>query len=247
MSTGHRRGEAKGGTELHQVLGEADTAHLLQIKRTVDPSHDIAYGGGISVDGRTIYIDRQLRDEVMSGRIYVRGMTPSQILAAWLKRHEPSEWAIEFGDNPSDTYQSSHGFATALEEEFVRTLGVNPERYEECIKPGLKACIKRFIKLGRDANPPKDLWCGPYLDAPDSDDEEILRVMRAKGVKDAFKKSKANVQYSMGENECRDCAMFGDKDIHPGLRYCDLVSGLVRKNRWCCLWTARKGKSNGNG
>ena len=242
MSVGHHRGEAKGSVELHQVLGEADTAKLLTLKRSVNCEHDIAYGGGISVDGLTVYVDHTLRDEVIDGHVYVRGMTPSQILAAWTKRHEPGEWAVEMGDNPSDTYQSSHGFATAFEEQFVSTLGINIERYEECIKPGLTRCLKRFISLGNKARPPTNLWCGPYLDEPDKDDIEILRIMRARGVKDAFKQSKGAVHYGMGENECRACAMFGDRDIHQDIRYCDAVSGLVRKNRWCQLWTPRKGK-----
>jgi hypothetical protein len=243
MSSGHLKQQAKGGVELHQVLGEADTATLLEIRRILDCERDIAYAGGISVDGRTIYIDRQLRAEVLDGRVYVRGMTPTQIITAWGRRHEVGEWAIEMGDNPSDTYQSSHGFATAHEEQFVRALGVNPDRYEKCISDGLRRCQERFIALGNQANPPTDLWCGPYLDDPDDDDKKILRILRARGVKDAFLKGKASVRYGMGVRECRDCSMFGDKDVHPDLRRCEAVSGLVRDNRWCCLWAAKKGKS----
>jgi hypothetical protein len=243
VSSGHLKHEAKGGIELHQMLGESDTATLLEIRRTTDYNHDIAYAGGISVDGRTVYVDCNLREEVLRGHVYVRGMTPTQIITAWAKRHEIGEWAIEMGDNPSDTYQSSHGFATAWEEEFVRGLGVTPDRYEECIREGLKRCQRHFIGLGTKANPPTDLWCGPYLDDPDADDRQILRIMRAKGVKDAFLKGKAIVHYGMGASECKDCVMFGDRDVHPGLRRCEAVSGLVRDNRWCCLWAAKKGKS----
>jgi hypothetical protein len=35
--------------------------------------------------------------------------------------------------------------------------------------------------------------------------------------------------------------MFGDRDILPSLRKCDLVNGLVRKGLWCERWTPKKG------
>src|SRR5207253_2680853 len=149
--------------------------------------------------------------------VYVRGMTPSQIIKAWIE-HEHTEWAADVGDNPVDTYPAAHGFATAKEHRFVQQLGVDPNRYEECIAAGLKRCMRRFLALGTKTNPPRDVWGGPVLDEPDKDDKEIIRILRAKGVKDAFKLSKAEVHYGIGPQKCRDCVMFGDGE----------TSGIVR-------------------
>jgi hypothetical protein len=243
MSFGHLKFEIKPLTETLKILGEGDTPELFALPYDVDHTYDWPYGGGNSVDGATVYIDRTLYDEVMRGLVQVSGMTPSQIIRVWCL-HEHAEWAVEFGDNAADDYQPSHEHATTIEEHNVETiLRVNPQRYEECIKSGLQRCVRRFIKLGTKANPPRDIWCGPVLDEPDADDKEIIRILRAKGVRDAFKCSKAAVRYGIGPEECRACAMYGDRDVHLDLRYCDLVSGLVRANRHCERWVARsKGK-----
>ena len=63
----------------------------------------------------------------------------------------------------------------------MRLLRVDPKRYEGAIAPALDRCAKRDPD-----NPPRDLWCGPYLDQPTARDQEILRIFRAKGVADAF-------------------------------------------------------------
>lgn len=240
MSTGHLKFEEKPKAEMYEVLGERDTAKLYARKVLLDTSCDWAYAGGNSVDGRTVYVDRTLHQDVMAGRVAVQGMTAQQIIQAWIE-HEHSEWAIDAGDNPVDAYLAAHGHAQAKEHDLIRQLGVNADRYEDAIRPALKACIKRFIRLGTKANPPRDVWCGPVLDSPDDDDKEIIRILRAKGVPDAFKKSKLEVRYGVGQSPCSACTMFGDGDMKSGIiRQCEAVCGIVRANRHCDLWKERK-------
>jgi hypothetical protein len=222
MSTGHRS-EAKPTAELYRMLGERDTNDLYARAVKLDTEHDVPYGGGVSVDGKTVYIDQTLYAQVMSGAVAVRGMTPRQIIQAWIE-HEHTEWAVDAGDNPADTYGACHGFATAKEERFVKQLGVDPERYEAAIRPALDKCARRDPK-----NPPRDLWCGPYLDNPDARDQELLRSFRAKGVEDAFKRSKIDVHYGLGAERCKTCKHFGGGE----LAQCQIVCGLVRADRQC--------------
>ena len=160
MSTGHRHGARKTDAELYRMLGDGDTSALYAMRITLDTSHDIPYAGGASVDGRTIYIDRELYREIMDGKVAVRGMSPRQIVQAFVE-HEHTEKAVDDGDNPVDAYLGAHGFGTAKEHAFVRMLQVDPKRYEAAISDALDRCAKR----GPD-NPPRDLWCGPYLDDP---------------------------------------------------------------------------------
>lgn len=251
MSVGHiKKFSDKSDKELYAMLGLGDTPKLYAKKFTYNFLCDCPYGGGNSILGDVAYIDRTLYRELTSGRVSVKGMTYKQIIAAW-GEHEHTEWAIEMGDNPCDSYQPSHEFATRKEDRYVEKLPVSSDRYEEEVKPALVRCRDRFIRLGRKAQPPKDLWCGPVLDHPDAYDRKIIQILRACGVQDAFKTSKPDVHYGIGENECIDCAMFQrhKRGPLPGqvLRPCMLVSGLVRDSRHCDRWAPRKGQGDGKG
>ena len=243
MSTGNLRYEKKSEHHLAETLGEGDTPDLYSRPYKVDYLHDIAYTAGNSVDGATVFVDQQTYRDVMDGKVYVRGMTPSQIIRAW-REHEHSEWAIEMGRNPVQTYPGAHGLATTSEHKYVKELPIDPDRYEACIRPALERAMARFLALGTKCNPPRDLWCGPVLDDPTSDDRKVISILKAKNVEDAFKLAKNDVDYGVGSDRCKDCAMVGDRDILPNLRKCELVNGLVRNTHWCCRWTKR---SNGNG
>ena len=229
MSTGHRRNARKTDAELYQMLGEGDTSALYAKKVALDTAHDIPYAGGMSVDGKIVYIDHRLYRDVIDGRLAVRGMSPRQIIQAWIE-HEHTEKAVDDGDNPVDAYLGAHGFGTAKEHAFVRLLRVDPKRYEGAIAPALDRCARRDPD-----NPPRDLWCGPYLDQPTARDQEILRIFRAKGVADAFKASKLAVEYGIGAEKCRDCRHFAGRRLGE----CEKVCGLVRWNRRCD-WYSRK-------
>ena len=99
--------------------------------------------------------------------------------------------------------------------------------------PAIDRCLNR-----KAVNPPQDAWCGPILDDMNAQDARIIDNLKAKGVEDAFKLSKIDVHYGYGEKRCTDCAMFQKKGAE--LSKCDLVSGLVRDNRYCEKWTKRK-------
>jgi hypothetical protein len=49
-----RYGDEKPQGDLFQMLGEGDTSALYARKVTRDIDHDVPYGGGNSVDGRTV-------------------------------------------------------------------------------------------------------------------------------------------------------------------------------------------------
>ena len=171
----------------------------------------------------------------------MRGLSPRQVIDRIID-HEHTEKAIDDGNNDIDVYEPSHAFALRKEHNGVDDItggGRAAEcSYEEDLRPLLVACQKRFIKLDRKANPPKDLWAGPTVDHATADDKKILEIMRAKGVEDAHKISKFEVHYSLGGEECRRCAMFAAGS--GPLRKCSLVSGLVRDDHWCDRWEAKK-------
>ena len=235
MSTAHR-GEPKSEAELNRMLGEGDTPELAARPVKLNTSHGIGYGAGVSVDGKTVYIDQRLYDELCGGRPPVvpipKGLDPVEIVKAWID-HEHIEWAIDAGDNPVDAYSAAHAFALTSEHKAVTAAGGDPDRYEKAIKPALDRCVARYPR-----NAPKDLWCGPYLDIAFSDDKkdaarakEILRAYREQGVRDAFKVSKVEVHYGMSDVECHNCTMY--EQVGKPMSTCELVCGLVRQDRSC--------------
>lgn len=231
MSTGHLKYETKPEAETLAIIGERDTAERKAKPVKVDSFCDVPYAGGMSIDGKTVYIDRHFYREIMDGRIEVRGMTSDQIVQAIIE-HEHTEKAILDGDNPCDTYPAAHEYATTSEHDFVSKLGVDPERYEASLEQAIRRCLRRV-----PAQPPIDLWCGPILDDPTAEDKRILSDLRRRGVRDAFKLSKEEVRYSIGAERCEDCKMMQRPD--RTLSECDLVSGLVRNNRRCDRFEAR--------
>lgn len=239
MSVGHLRGETKTTEELYLILGEADTSKLYGQSVKLDTMHDIPYAGGVSVDGRTVYIDRKLYTDLRLGKVRVRGMTWKQVVQCWIE-HEHTEKSVVDGDNPVDVYLGAHAMATTKENETAKMILGNADRYEDAIEPALKACAARDPVIV-----PKDLWCGPYLDAPSKRDLEILRIFRSKGVVDAFKhaKSDPSVMYGIAARRCGDCKHFES----PGktLSLCEVVAGRVREGRQCLRYVERKGASHG--
>jgi hypothetical protein len=237
MSTGNRVENIRPKTtaELDKELGEGDTPQIMAQSFRVDHDHDVAYAGGVSVNRKTVYIDAWLYERVMSGAVKIPGLSGSQVIGRIID-HEHTEKAIDDGDNAVDVYEPCHAMALRKENDGVDAIAGKgaAARYEAALAPLLKLCQERFLRLDRQANPPRDLWCGPYLDHATKTDLKLLNIMRAKGVEDASKLSKFTVHYSIGADECQRCAMF-NAGTGP-LRKCDLVSGLVRDSRWCDRW-----------
>lgn len=245
MSTGHLEYVKKRLSELYQFLGSGDTPKLYARRPHINFEYDIAYAAGNSLDGKTVYIDRQLYRDIKSGKVKVAGLAPEHLIEL-IVTHEHTEWSIASGDNPVDNYRPAHEFANTREIELAKRYGASEERYNHDWGPPLKACMARFLKTGRGVLVPRDLWCGPYVDEAyegDGDAKKVLSILRAKHVTDADKVSKMTVNYGVGEQECRNCTMFCGKGGPIGL--CDLVNGPIRTNRWCKRWVARKGYDNG--
>ena len=243
MSVGHLRYETKPRAELYAILGQGDTAQFKAQPVKLDHSYDVADAGGISVDRKTVFIDEEFYNEIMSGRVRVRGMQPRQVVSRIID-HEHTEKVVMDGDNAVNTYPPAHEFATTDEHEGVEEItGKDAEiDYEPGLSDGIKRCMRRFLAKGRSANPPKELWCGPHLDDPTDDDRKVLDILRAKGVEDAHKVSKETVNYGVGPEQCRDCRHFGGVVVDGSgpLRKCEIVSGLVRDKLWCKRWSAKK-------
>lgn len=226
--------------DTYHFLGEGDTPYLYESRFKIDTDHDIATGGANSVDRKTIYIDRTLYEKVMDGEFKVTNVRPRDIITAWIM-HEHSEKCIIDGNNPIERYRPAHQCALAMEHQFVKWLGGNPEKYEEAIWPALEECFKN----GKVESVPKDLWCAPLLDEPDERSLELLKRYIKMGVVDASKQPKHEVHYGIIKDECQDCQMWQpDKLSQRGgtLAMCAAVTGLVRDRRGCDLWKPYKGK-----
>jgi hypothetical protein len=228
--------------ELYSVLGERDTPRMFEQPYAVSFEFDIPFGGGNSIDRKTIYVDRDLYQAAMGNEFAATGLSPEQIIERWLD-HEHTEICIAQGDNAVDTYFPSHLRALRREHEGVLAiLGVKDSEkklnnYEKVIWPALLRAYHKPIK-----KPPLDLWCGPLLDDPTEYDEELLKQLAGLKVVDAGKRSKYDVHYGFGEKECVNCSMFRPDilALPEGLADCDVTSGLVRVNRHCDFWKKRE-------
>lgn len=168
MSSGHRASpRAVTAAELNAVLKNQDVRARLSQKPTINRSYDIPYLAGYSTDARTIYIDRHL--PVQNIKIAGRSVN----VLPFLLRHETVEKALI--DLRGFKYAEAHAYATAAEEKLVRDAGINSDAYEHAIAPYIKADEHDRIRSA-----PPDLDLEPYHD---SHDEQLLRKLRAAGVK----------------------------------------------------------------
>lgn len=238
MSVGYRDEELSDTSlrELYSALGANDTPALFDEPYRLDTDHDWPAAGGSSLDRKTIYIDRILYQEVMDNAFKASGVEPAHIISAWI-RHERIENTIIAGDNPVDTYIPAHNRALAAEHEMYRFIGADPAKVEKAIWPGIVRCYKRPIK-----KPPKDAWCGMFLNEMTPRDEEIVEELTKLGVFDAGKTSKYAARFGMSEHRCDQCRHWQPKKLsqeHGQIAMCEVVSGSVRANRGCELWSAK--------
>jgi len=217
--------------ELDKMLATGDTGKLAKRPVKTDFTCDIPLGFGISTDGRTVYGDRRYVEEIKSGKVRVSGMSAKQLIVAHIE-HEVIEKAVDDGDNPVDLYEGAHPFGERAEHNEVIAVRGNDRGYEAALQPGLDRAYRRMPQIVA-----ADLWAGPLLDEPTKRDKEILRVLRAKGCKDAMKASKREAGYGFGAEQCKRCHHFGGGSLAP----CELVSGLVRFDRQCDWWMKAKG------
>ena len=217
--------------QFFKVARSGDTAEMMaQWPPQIIEDYDIPDAAGISVDRKRCYIDRGLAKKIRSGEITVRGMTADQIIIA-IALNEHGEITIVDGDNQVDTYWPAHELITPFEHWFVILCGALPSEYEDALAPGIAVAEAQDPE-----NPPLDPWCGPYLEDPDENDLRVLKILRAKGVVDAFKQSKKSLHYGVGEEECQRCTMYHSLITGKPLGLCDIVCGMVRWDRHCDEW-----------
>jgi hypothetical protein len=139
---------------LDAALADPRVRQKLARGAKVDRTHDIPYLGGISRDGRTVYIDRHLPASLKIGRLAINPVP-------YLTTHERTEHAIMTVLGLK--YAAAHKLATAAEERRVRRAGIDPRAYEAALKPYVKADdVEKLVRV------PKDLFLGPYEDEQDT-------------------------------------------------------------------------------
>jgi hypothetical protein len=129
---------------------------------------------------------------------------------------------------------SAHGFATGLEHWYVaEQLHADPALYEKDLAEFIDESEVEDI-----TEPPPDLACFPYVEAPDARDVLILQRLAKLGVADAMhhpvKLSHEAVGYGPGHGKefCRTC----EHSDHKAPPTCELVVDIEPAG-WCRLWT----------
>jgi hypothetical protein len=121
----------------------------------INRNFDIPYLAGYSVDGQTIYIDRDMPTSIFVGNKKV------SLIEYYLRIHEEIEKLFEEIGEP---YKDSHKIATKCEEKVVKAMGIDPKEYEKALKPYIYMCEHKH-----NVHLPPDLDPEPYLDDPKFD------------------------------------------------------------------------------
>lgn len=129
-----------------------------------DHQHDVPYLAGYSRDAHTIYWDRAFWPHRFLGDFDT---------TRTLKDHEMSEKALI--DIFRLRYQVAHRVATWLEHKAVRALGVEPDFYEEYLRPFIRTADHEDIR-----KPPTDLDLTPYED--EHDRKILMKLMQRRRV-----------------------------------------------------------------
>lgn len=229
MSAGHRHFEVRREykpDEVAHILAQPNTARYLSLPFAIDDTYDIATLAGYSMDGRTIYLDRDFCKWLRSGKVKCAGMSEEDIRQA-LATHEHTEKALLDADNNIDDYLEAHSIAQAAEDNFVKSKIGNPALYEDALKEAIAFCWRKPLKQN-----PKELDCEPLVDDPDARSNAVLKELRKAGVRDAFKRSKRSVNYRDGDeqHQCGMCSMYTGDDRGGE---CTIVAGQVWVARVC--------------
>ena len=164
MSGGHHRLHAfgMGSHQLDEVMKNPMVRERLNMPRKINYDYDMPYVGGYSTDGKTIYGDRHLPDEIEleldNQRKIVR---PAEFLFDY-DGHEPVEWSVM--DALGWGYEHAHaGPATGSERRKVlRRLGPGWwQPWQNAIEKYVKADEHEKLK-----KMPKDYDMRPVLAKP---------------------------------------------------------------------------------
>lgn len=206
---------------------------LVNRYRNTDHSHDIPYLGGISNDGATVYLDKNLADVVSweeDGR--KQAIEPAEFTAL----HEKWEKAIV--DLYKWRYDEAHKYATAIERRAVMQAGKNWVGYSKALKPFIASAEKEgfstIIKV------PGDLSLYPYKDAEPKLYKHLLSIM-GKGNKKGTKEE-ANYRVD-GGGPSRHCGKVwqwtqGSCKHFEQPNACGKVQGFIEARGLCDWWTS---------
>lgn len=201
--------------------------------RRLNREHDLPYLAGYSKDGRTIYIDRHLPEELT---LELDGQHRVINSAHYLEVHETFEKTLI--DELGYGYFPAHNAATGAERREVLR-GVGPGwwvPYQNEMNKYVKADgHEKLVSV------PPDLDMLPYVTAP-VDHALITRMQKAMGKE--RKHSKADVVYSDNRGKPdRHCGPVNAAGWdHAGCRYydspnaCDIVRGWIAVRGGCDLY-----------
>ncbi len=119
----------------------------------IDTSHDVPLGGGTSKDGKRIYIDPRIPQYLT-----MKDGTVVDVHRA-IAIHEAAEKpAMDAGKGYAAAHTQN---ANPAENEYLRSLGVDPAEYNAALKPYLQ----EIERSGKNDNLPHDLEPKPYVDS----------------------------------------------------------------------------------
>lgn len=201
----------------------------------MDKDFDLPYLGGYSQDGKTIYVDRHLPDEL---EIEVDGQRQKFCGDEFVRLHEQLEKVLI--DVLGWTYWPAHSAGNGYERRAVlKELGPGAwPAYEKVMLRYVKADEReKLVKV------PADLDMTPYY-APPIDKALVARVQKAQGRERKFQK--LEVDYTDRGSPREHCGPVsewprGACAHFEGPHSCELVRGYVVPRGWCKKWSAARG------
>lgn len=231
---------------LHRLLTTGYAPQLMRRWQHINIDCDVAYTAGYNVAGTTRFADRDFVHalyepkyaEHIVGQPIDTGLSPDDTLECVLTHEADEKVILDDPANAFDLYDhhdepggfGAHEWATFGEHERVRQKGGTPVKYERGLERIIRFCSHKPLH-----HITKDYACAPYLDDPDPNARRILARYRELGVTDAGKTSKETVEYrrATDKKHCAGCSMWQAKDRGILLSPCNLVDGLVARDRVC--------------
>jgi hypothetical protein len=159
MSTGHEHAEVAGNHSailVTRLEKDSEVRRLLHRYERLDDTYDLPYLAGYSKDGKIIYIDRHLPEQLS---YHHDGKFREYRPRPFIIDHESFEKAVI--DALSWKYAHAHQAATGYERRAVLKAGLIWQPYQEAYRPYIKADEHEKLK-----RVPADLDLTPYLDDP---------------------------------------------------------------------------------
>lgn len=154
-----------------QLRGPDWAVSSAMLHRTFDAIHaevrvvrryNVPYVAGYSVDGKTVYIDKDLPLTLLVRNSDAGGKLKRMYIDRYLILHEATEKGLmrAYGLR----YQHAHQIALRIESELVRADGFVWQDYDRQLKPFIKVAEEDVVD-----NLPPDLDLTPYEDTADWD------------------------------------------------------------------------------